>query len=276
MAAVKDDPDAVWRALSDTSRRRMLDLMRQRPRTVGELGEAFAPGLSRFAVMKHLGVLKRAGLVVVREEGRKRWNHLNAVPLRRVYERWVGRYESAWAGALLGLERHVAAGAWPRSRGKGEAEMAGKSGEPEFGSFHIEQELELAAPRERVFAALLDVDGWWCHHFSKRKGRQVLEPFCGGRFYEQSPECEALFGIVTFIGKPETLRLEGPLGMGRLPVTSVYEFVLEERGAGTVLKLSHRCVGLLDPAWKEAHERGWRELWAHLKGLVESGTRYAG
>ncbi len=45
--------------------------------------------------------------------------------------------------------------------------MAKSSGRVEEGSFRIEQEVELAVPRERAWAALLDVGGWWCHHFAK-------------------------------------------------------------------------------------------------------------
>ena len=74
MVASQDELDPVWRALSDTTRRRILDLLRERPRTVNELCEPF-PDLSRFAVMKHLGVLKQAGLVVDRKEGRRVWNY---------------------------------------------------------------------------------------------------------------------------------------------------------------------------------------------------------
>lgn len=96
--------DRVFSALADPTRRRVLDLLRERARTTGELAGAF-PGLSRFAVMKHLGVLEDAGLLIWRKEGRQRWNHLNAVPLREVYERWVGRFESAWAEGLLELRR---------------------------------------------------------------------------------------------------------------------------------------------------------------------------
>lgn len=98
--------DAVFKALADPTRRRVLDLLRARARTTGELCAEF-PGLSRFAVMKHVGVLHGAGLVTVRREGRVRWNHLNAVPLRRMYERWVSRYEGEWAGALLRLQERV-------------------------------------------------------------------------------------------------------------------------------------------------------------------------
>jgi DNA-binding transcriptional ArsR family regulator len=84
----EEDDEAVWRALANPLRRRLLDELRRGARTTGELADA-TPELSRFAVMQHLGVLTDAGLVIVRRRGRHRFNHLNAVPLRRWYERWV-------------------------------------------------------------------------------------------------------------------------------------------------------------------------------------------
>ena len=87
----------------------MLDLLAVRPRTTGELVEAF-PKLSRFAVMKHLGVLEAAGLLVVTREGRQRWNALNPVPLQDELRRWVGKNEQMWADVLLNI-RDVAEGA---------------------------------------------------------------------------------------------------------------------------------------------------------------------
>lgn len=98
----KSRSDRIWKALSDPSRRRMLDLLAKRPRTTGQLVLRF-PQLSRFAVMKHLKVLHGAGLIVVHREGRKRWNTLNAVPLREVFRRWVGKYEDVWADSVLNL-----------------------------------------------------------------------------------------------------------------------------------------------------------------------------
>src|SRR5262245_53030712 len=79
---------AVWRALANPVRRQLLDASSAGPRTTGDLA-AEVPELSRFAVMQHLGVLTDAGLVVARPRGRHRFNHLNPVPLRRWYERWV-------------------------------------------------------------------------------------------------------------------------------------------------------------------------------------------
>lgn len=88
--------DRVWKALSDPTRRAILDLLAARARTTGELCDHFAPrrhgGLGRTGVMKHLGVLERAGLVAVRRQGRLRWNHLNPVPIQRVCDRWVSRH----------------------------------------------------------------------------------------------------------------------------------------------------------------------------------------
>ena len=80
----------------------MLDLLSERPRTTGELANAF-PKLSRFAVMKHLRVLHAAGLLSVRREGRVRWNTLNPVPLREVFRRWVSQHEAMWSDVMLDI-----------------------------------------------------------------------------------------------------------------------------------------------------------------------------
>jgi DNA-binding transcriptional ArsR family regulator len=104
-----DDLDPVWKALSDPTRRAILDLVRQGPRRTTEIVEAF-PHLSRFGVMKHIDVLREAGLINTREEGRQRVNSLNAVPIRQIYERWVSRYEGFWADRLLRLQEDVQTG----------------------------------------------------------------------------------------------------------------------------------------------------------------------
>src|SRR4051812_31930955 len=95
----------VWAALSDPTRRAILDALRSGPRTTGQLAEMFPT--SRFAVMKHLRVLTDSGLVLVRRRSRERWNHLNAIPIQHIYERWVRRYEAHWAGNLTELERNI-------------------------------------------------------------------------------------------------------------------------------------------------------------------------
>src|SRR6185295_3016406 len=97
------DLDTIWKALSDETRRTILDFLRSGPKPTTAIVEQF-PDLSRFAVMKHLDVLRQAALVVTREEGRQRIISLNAVPIRMIYERWVSKYEDLWANALLRIK----------------------------------------------------------------------------------------------------------------------------------------------------------------------------
>lgn len=54
--------------------------------------------------MKHLDVLRQADLVETREEGRQRVNSLNVVPIRQIYERWVGPFRELWSSELLGIK----------------------------------------------------------------------------------------------------------------------------------------------------------------------------
>jgi DNA-binding transcriptional ArsR family regulator len=113
-----EDLDLIWKALADETRRTILDFLRSGPKPTTAIVEQF-PDLSRFAVMKHLDVLRQAALVVTREEGRQRINSLNAVPIRMIYERWVSNYQDLWAGALLRVkeaaERNVAVPAGGRA-----------------------------------------------------------------------------------------------------------------------------------------------------------------
>jgi DNA-binding transcriptional ArsR family regulator len=97
--------DLFFRALADPTRRKILDLLRDRPRTTGELCDAFS--MSRFGVMKHLKVLESAALVTHETEGRVRTNFLNVTPIREIYERWVHPYQRMWDGPLSRLKRHV-------------------------------------------------------------------------------------------------------------------------------------------------------------------------
>src|SRR4051794_2171583 len=94
-----EEADA-FRALADPSRRLLLDsLFEGDGQTLGELS-AQLPGMTRFGVMKHLRILEAAGLVTSRKVGRERLHYLNPVPIRLIYDRWIGKYAEVWAGAL--------------------------------------------------------------------------------------------------------------------------------------------------------------------------------
>jgi DNA-binding transcriptional ArsR family regulator len=99
----RDGDDAVFHALADATRRRLLDELRVAPRTTGALCD-LVPGMSRFGVMDHLSVLVGAGLVVVTRRGRERVNHLNPVPIQAMYARWMRPYAAPVAEELLALK----------------------------------------------------------------------------------------------------------------------------------------------------------------------------
>ena len=122
-----DDLDGVWKALSDNTRRSILDLLRQGPRTTTGIVEAF-PHLSRFGVMKHIDVLRAAGLIHTREERRQRINSLNVVPIRQIYERWVGRFEELWSSHLLRVKEDAEAPAGQAQASGGRAKKRPRQG----------------------------------------------------------------------------------------------------------------------------------------------------
>jgi DNA-binding transcriptional ArsR family regulator len=100
------DLDPVWKALSDPTRRAILDLLRKGPRTTTEIVQAF-PDMTRHAVMKHIDVLRDVTLIDTREDGRRRVNSLNVVPIRQIYERWVGPFSELWSSTLLRVKDDV-------------------------------------------------------------------------------------------------------------------------------------------------------------------------
>ncbi|MEM7480276.1 MAG: metalloregulator ArsR/SmtB family transcription factor [Acidobacteriota bacterium] len=107
-----DDLQPIWKALADPTRRCVLKLLRGGPLATTEIVSAL-PHLSRFGVMKHMAVLREAGLITVRRDGSRRLNSLNVVPIRRIYEDLVDDYQDLWASRLTDLkkdlERHPAA-----------------------------------------------------------------------------------------------------------------------------------------------------------------------
>lgn len=101
--------DLVFSALAHPARRQMLDRIRDAPgqnlKTVcGDFD------VSRVAVMKHLAVLEKAGLVVSRKTGRERVFYFNAVPIQLIYERWTDEYSAHWAGKLTAFKHRLERG----------------------------------------------------------------------------------------------------------------------------------------------------------------------
>jgi DNA-binding transcriptional ArsR family regulator len=99
----------VFKALADVRRRAILDLLRDGPKTTGDLCAHFGE-IDRCTVMQHLGVLEKAGLVIVKREGRQRWNYLNVVPVQEIYDRWISRFARPSVELLTRLKRDLESG----------------------------------------------------------------------------------------------------------------------------------------------------------------------
>lgn len=96
--------DAVFKALADPSRRKLLDeLRKQNGQTLSELCEHLE--MTRQAVTKHLAILEGADLVVARRRGREKLHYINPVPINEIAERWIGKYERHRLKALGELKR---------------------------------------------------------------------------------------------------------------------------------------------------------------------------
>jgi len=94
----------AFEVLAEPTRRRILDLLRGRPRLVGELTEEL--GLTQPGTSKHLKVLREAGLVQVRPEAQRRWYELRPEPLAEI-DAWLAPYRRLWTTHLDALETHL-------------------------------------------------------------------------------------------------------------------------------------------------------------------------
>src|SRR4029077_7508040 len=248
----------LWRALSDPTRRRILDLLLQQPRITGEVAGHFR--VSRIAVMRHLTVLSDAGLIASRKRGRERRYYLNAITLQQIYRRWFDPLVAGWVTGILRLRANV--------------EASGPGVESARPSVDVAFDVLIRGTNNAVFNALTnDPAAWWGHPMLRPEATGLtLEPRLGGLFVERWSEGGAVLAAVTQWATDRQLELTGPfhLGLG----VGVASFGLATEGAGTLLKFSFRAFGPIDPERARIFSEGWRELVTRrLKALVEQGTR---
>lgn len=99
--------DTVLQALSDGSRRTVLEILRDHPATAGELADALP--IARPGVSRHLRVLREAGLVDVRQEAQRRIYSLRPEPMAEV-DAWLGDYRALWQNRLDALHTEITRG----------------------------------------------------------------------------------------------------------------------------------------------------------------------
>ena len=248
--------ESVFRALSDPSRRKLLDCLFARDgQSLTELAEG-VPSMTRFGVMKHLRVLEEAGLVTTRRAGREKLHYLNAVPIRLIHDRWIGKYRKARAAALAELKLDL------------EEEMRAIDTRPAQVYTVV-----IRAPREKVWDAITRPEFTRRYFFNSEPSRpwQAGETqlftehgtdrlLVEGEVIEFEPPRRLVHGwIVHYDG---ALTAEGP---------SRVTWELEETDGVTKLTAIHDDF----PAGSEVYDNvagGWPFVLSGLKTLVETGS----
>ncbi len=256
--SIEAETAPLWRALADPTRRRILDLLLERPRITGEVAAYFR--ISRIAVMRHLTVLSDAGLIASRKRGRERRYYLNAITLQQIYRRWFDPLAAGWVSGILRLRDSV--------------ELSGPGVASVRPSVDIAFDVRIEGSSGAVFNALTkDPGAWWGHPMLRPEATELtLEPRLGGLFVERWSHGGAVLAAVTQWATNRHLELTGPfhLGLG----VGVASFGLATDGVGTLLQFSFRAFGPIDADRARMFSQGWRELVTRrLKALVEQGTR---
>ena len=257
LAAADTPSDAIWRALSDPTRRRILDLLREGPRITGAIASEFS--ISRIAVMRHLDVLTDAGVVTNRKRGRERWHYVNLGPLVGLADRWSSPDAAGWTRGLL------------RLRDRAEAEPMSGANER---AIDIALDVRIEAAPRRVFEAITSEPGaWWGHLYLRPEARSLaMTSELGGQFVERWAGGSALIATVTGLERDRLLQLSGPFHLGI--ALAVAEFVLTGAGEATNLRFSFGAVGAIDEETAAGFNEGWRDLLTErLRKFVEDGTR---
>ena len=241
--------DAVFKALADPARRTLLDALRQRDgRTLQELTELL--DMTRFGVMKHLGVLEGAGLVVTHKKGRFKYHYLNALPLQQTIDRWIEPMRAKPAArAVLDLKLTL--------------ERTDTMTKPDF----IMQTF-IRCTQDALWDALSDPASMAAYHFM----------------------CDRVDGKAEVGGTLSWIRADGSVMMAQRPtkvtpksrIEATFEpkffgpdapasrmaFLIEPQGDQCKLTIEHYDL----PVGQEGVSEGWARLASSLKSWLETGT----
>ena len=230
--------DAIFKAMADPARRDILDALRDTDgQTLGELGALF--DMTRFGVMKHLGVLEDAGLITTKKQGRFKYHYLNALPLQEAMDRWIVPIARPAARRILDL--------------KSQLESTQRT---------VTQTAYIAAPRAVVWQAITDAAAQSDYNYMADR---VARDGNALAYYRSAKKMLTI---------QETAREEGRVLHGRflpawapdLPASDL-TYRLSDDGAHTKLTLEHRGLG-------DEHAEiadGWARTLAGLKTFVETG-----
>ena len=240
--------DAVFRALGDPTRRRLLDTLFKKDGQSLTALEARLP-MTRIGVMKHLRILETAGLVTTKRRGREKLHFLNAVPIRLVHDRWVSKYAEPWAAALSGLKTTL-----------------------EEGTMEKVFEIYIKTTPERLWEAITDGDLRQKYNF----GVGINSDWSPGSRYESVHP-----GAGITIAEGENLEVEPPRRLVqsfnalwgddvKAEGTSRVTWEIEQIADSCRLTVTH------DQLREDANEQlygGWPMILSGLKTLLETGEK---
>lgn len=235
----------IWKALSDPTRRSILEILKQAPQTTGDLSSRFEP-LSRYAVMKHLGILEKANLIMVRREGKFRWNHLNTTPIQRAYDQWLSN--------LVRLKYLT-----------DQTSATVEESKQNLKSTAVIVEAEIKSTKQVIWQALTEQTGqWWPQSlFTHPKTNDfVLEAKLGGLMYEQTNNGDgAVWANVIGIDSPNFIQLKGHLtpDLGG-PAVSFLRIELQSSGPITIVRLKDEIFGKIDTELPSSLKANWTTL----------------
>jgi len=248
-----DDSTAhAFRALADPSRRLLLDRLFERDgQTLNEL-TGHLPDMTRFGVMRHLGVLESAGLITTRKVGRKKRHYLNPVPIRLIHDRWISKYAAPLVGAMSALKGHLEA-----------ARMASTD--------HVYRIFIKASP-ERVWQAITNGDDTVRYYY----GTRVVSDWQAGSVvrYDYPDGTAAADGEVLAVDPPNRLELTfharwDPEIEAEGPVRQVWEL----EAARDATQLTVTTIGLrAGTRMAEEFGNGIVYIVSGLKSVVELET----
>lgn len=246
-------PD-IWQALADPTRRMLIDRLAGGARTTSQLCEGMP--MSRFGVMKHLGILERAGLVIARRHGRLRLNHLNAAPLRALSTRWLSAHAERLADLAINLADST-----------GDQAMSQNDPSGASGVVDVALEWPVAASPQRLWRALFEQpESWWPagHRALGGEAKMRFEPKLGARLREES---ESGGGLVWYeviaIDPMRSVDLSGHLAARYGgPASSLVhiEIVPGEAEGSSILKLTDSLFGRVGPNLRASLTSGWQAI----------------
>ena len=258
--------EIVFKALADPTRRKLLDLLLiEEGHSLTKL-ETQMP-ITRFGVMKHLRILKSAGLITTERRGRETLHYLNVVPIQMVYDRWVSKYATRWARSLTELKYELEDKQILEDKKMTEAAMTETTKQV--------YQIYIKTTSDRLWQALTDGEMTRKYYYGTsvesdwKIGSDCRYAGADGKAIVDGKILEIEQGrrlVTTFNPRWDPTESDYP--------ESIVTFEIEPLGALCKLTLTHEKM-VAGHALTEGIFRGWSEILSGLKTLLETGEPLA-